>query len=166
MSKQFWTFLGIGLAVVAAVVSITWVGSKGSHLELDGNILKVRTFQMNPHATLVLVDFRATNPSNVNWVVKTVEVELVPASGEPATGMSISKPDIESVFKYEKFLGQKYNDVLSIRDQIAPHQTVDRMVGARFELPESAIEARKTIRLRIVDMDGAAAELTEGRGGR
>jgi hypothetical protein len=163
VSKQFWTFLAIGLAVVAIAVAITWVGSKGSHLELEGNILKVRTFQMNPNATLVLLDFRATNPSNVNFLVKSVEVELVPGSGEPSVGMSISKPDIQNVFKYEKFLGQKYNDVLSIRDSIAPHQKVDRMVGARFEVPESVIEGRKAIRVRIVDMDGAVAELSESR---
>ena len=166
MTKQFWMFLGIGLAVVAIVVGISFYGNKGAHLELTGGILKVRTFEMNPNATLVMLDFRAENPSDVPFVVNTVEIELTPATGEPVVGMSISKPDIENVFKYEKFLGSKYNDVLSIRDQIAPHQTVDRMVGARFELPESAIEARKTIRLRIVDMDGAAAELTEGRGGR
>jgi hypothetical protein len=35
------------------------------------------------------------------------------------------------------------------------------MVGARFELGESAIEARKSIRLQIEDMDGTVAELVE-----
>ena len=163
MSIQFWTFLAIGLAVVAIAVSLTWVGTKGSHLELNGEILKVRTFQMNPNATLVLVDFRVANPSDVNFVVKNVSIDLVPASGDAATGMSISKPDIENVFKYEKFLGSKYNDVLSIRDKIAPHEKVDRMAGARFDVPESAIEARKAIHVRILDMDGTVADLTESR---
>jgi hypothetical protein len=162
VSKQFWTFLGIGLAIVAIVVAITWVGSSGSHLELKGHILKVRTFQMSPNATLVIVDFRVSNPSNVGFMVKNVEVDLTPASGDAATGMSISKPDVENVFKYEKFLGPKFNDVLSIRDKIDPHQQVDRMVGARFEMSEAAVEARKSIRLKIEDMDGAVAELTDG----
>jgi len=35
------------------------------------------------------------------------------------------------------------------------------MAGARFELPEAAINARKMIRLRLEDVDGAAAELSE-----
>jgi hypothetical protein len=163
VSKQFWTFLAIGLAVVAAGIGITLVGSKGSHLELNGEVLKVRTFQMNPNATIVIVDFRAANPSDVQFVVKNVEVQLLPAAGDPVIGTSISKPDIENVFKYEKLLGPKYNDVLSIRDKIDPHQKIDRMVGARFELSEPAVDARKSIRLRIQDMDGAIAELTETR---
>ena len=71
------------------------------------------------------------------------------------------KFDVENVFKYEKLLGPKYNDVLSIRDKIVPHQTVDRMVGARFELGEAAIDARKDIHLQIEDMDGAVADLIE-----
>ena len=161
MSKQFWIFLAVGLAVVAAVVGISLVANKGEHLELTGEVLKVRTFQMNPHATLVMLDFRATNPSDVPFVVKNVEIELTPAAGDALNGMSISKPDIENVFKYEKFLGSKYNDVLSIRDRIEPHQKVDRMVGARFDLPEAAIDARRGIRVRIEDMDGVVAELTE-----
>jgi hypothetical protein len=78
-------------------------------------------------------------------------------------GARISKADVDNLFKYEKLLGPKYNEVLSVKDQIAPHQTVDRMTGARFELPESAIEARKTIRVHIEELDGAVAELTEKR---
>jgi hypothetical protein len=76
-------------------------------------------------------------------------------------GASISKPDVDNVFKYEKLLGPKYNDVLSIRDRVAPHQTVDRMVGARFELPESQIDVRKGLRLRIEEVDGAVAQIGE-----
>ena len=161
MTKQFWTFLAIGLAVVAIAVGITWVGSKGSHLELTGQILKVRTHQMNPNATLMVVDFRISDPSDIGFVVRNVQVELTPASGDPVTGMAISKPDVENVFKYEKYLGSKYNDVLTIRDKIDPHQTVDRMVGVRFELSEEAIQARKSLKVRFEDMDGAAAEITE-----
>ncbi|MBZ5605191.1 MAG: hypothetical protein LAO79_23075 [Acidobacteriia bacterium] len=161
MTKQFWTFLAIGLVVVGAIVGISLYGNKGSHLELVGGILKVRTFQMNPNATLVMLDFRAENPSDVPFVVETIEIELTPAAGDPVVGMSISKPDIENVFKYEKFLGSKYNEVLSIRDKIAPHEKADRMVGARFDLPESAIDARKSIKIRIHDVAGPVAELSE-----
>jgi len=163
VTKQFWTFLAIGLAVVAVAVGVTWVGSKGAHLELDGEILKVRTFQMNPNASLVMVDFRVTNPSDVQFVVQNAEIQLTPASGDPVIGTSISKPDIENVFKYERLLGPKYNDVLSIRDKVAPHEKMDRMAGARFEFGEAAIEARKGLVLRIRDVDGAVAELTEKR---
>jgi hypothetical protein len=35
------------------------------------------------------------------------------------------------------------------------------MAGARFELSESAIDARKSIRVRIEDLDGTVAEITD-----
>jgi hypothetical protein len=161
VTKQFWTFLGIGLAVVLVAIGFTLIGTKGSHLELDGRILKVRVLELNPNASLVIVDFRAKNPSDLMFVVKNVTMTLTPAKGEPVDGTSFSKFDVENVFKYEKLLGDKYNDVLSIRDKIARHQSVDRMVGARFEMSEAAIDARKSMTLQIEDMDGAVAVIGE-----
>ncbi len=76
-------------------------------------------------------------------------------------GQSVSKADVENLFKYEKLLGPKFNDVLTIRDKIAPHQSLDRMAGARFELADSAVDARKSIRVRIEDLDGTVAEISE-----
>jgi hypothetical protein len=35
------------------------------------------------------------------------------------------------------------------------------MAGARFEMSESAVNSRKSIRVRIEDVDGTAAEITE-----
>jgi hypothetical protein len=35
------------------------------------------------------------------------------------------------------------------------------MAGARFELPESAIDLRKDIHLSIVDLDGTVVDLIE-----
>jgi len=157
-------FLGIGLAVVAMGLGITLFSTKGAHLELDGRILHVRVLSLNPNASIVVLDFRAKNPSDVQFVVKNVELVLEPASGEPVVGTSISKADVDNVFKYEKLLGPKYNDVLTIRDKIGAHQTLDRMDGARFELGETAIDARKSIKLRIEDMDGTMAEIVEKKG--
>jgi hypothetical protein len=161
LSKQFWMFLGIGLAVVALGLGVMLLSTKGAHLELDGRILHVRVLSLNPNASIVVLDFRAKNPSDVQFVVKNVELVLEPASGEPIVGMSISKADVDNVFKYEKLLGPKYNDVLTIRDKIGARQTLDRMDGARFELGEAAIDARKSIKLRIEDMDGTIAEIVE-----
>jgi hypothetical protein len=161
MNKQFWAFLLIGLAIVGAGIAVLFYSSKGAHLDLQGQILKTRVLALNSRASLVIVDFRVTNPSDVLFVVRTVEMKLDPKSGEALEGTPIAKPDVENVFKYEKLLGPKYNDVLSIRDKIGPHQTADRMSGARFELPESGIDARKDIRLRIEDVDGTVVELVE-----
>jgi hypothetical protein len=161
VTKQFWIFLGVGLAVVAVGLSVLLMSTKGAHLELDGSILKVRTLELNPKATLVIVDFRVKNPSDVSFVVKQATTKFYPLTGDPIDGTPISKPDVENVFKYEKLLGPKFNDVLSIEDKIPPHQSVDRMVGARFEMSESAIDLRKAIHVVIEDMDGTVADITE-----
>ncbi len=138
-----------------------FLSTKGAHLDLKGEILKVRVLALSPDASLVVVDFRIANPTDVPFVVRTAELQLDHYSGAPVDGRTISKPDTENVFKYEKLLGPKYNDVLGIKDKIPPHQTMDRMIGARFELPESAIDVRKDIRLHIEDLDGTAVDVVE-----
>ncbi len=161
MSKQFLMFLAIGLAVVGLGLYVLLYSTKGSHLELKGEILKVRVLSLNDKASLVMLDFRATNPSDLRWVIKTVQIIIDPPQGDPIEGAIISKADVDNVFKYEKLLGPKYNDVVSIKDLIPAHKTVDRMAGARFELPESEIDKRKSIRLRIEELDGIIAEFVK-----
>lgn len=165
MSKQFWIFLAAGLAVVGFGLAVLLFSTKSAHLELKGQILKVRVLALSPEASIVVVDFRVTNPSDIPFVVRTAGMLLDPLSGDPVDGTGISKPDVENVFNYEKLIGPKYNDVLSIKDKIAPHQTVDRMIGARFELSEAGLEGRKDLRVHIEDLDGAVAELVESRSG-
>lgn len=65
------------------------------------------------------------------------------------------------MFDNLKLVGPKFNDALSTGDAIEPHQTVDRMVGARFELGEQAVERRSAVRIRIEDLDRTVAELVE-----
>jgi hypothetical protein len=162
MSKGFWIFLAAGLAVVGGLIFTMLTATQGAHLRLEGKILKVRVLALPGRAaSIMVVDFRATNPSNVPFVVNSVTLHLEPATGQVADGTTISKNDVENIFRYEKLLGPKYNDTLSLQDRIPPHKIVDLMAGARFELPEGAVNSRKSIRLRIEDVDGTAAELTE-----
>lgn len=161
MSKQFWMFLIVGLAVVGIGIGFMWMGTKGNHLELNGTILKVRIMPLSPTASLAIVDFRVTDPTDIAFVMKSASLTLEPASGATLEGMTVSKSDIENVFKYNPILGPKFNDVLGIKDRIAPHQRLDRMVGARFEIPESQAEERKAIHLHVEEMDGVTADLVE-----
>ena len=162
MSKGFWIFLAAGLAVVGGLIFTMLTATQGAHLRLEGKILKVRVLALpGSAASIVVTDFRVTNPSNVPFVVNSVTFHLEPATGDAADGATISKSDIENIFRYAKLLGPKYNDTLSLQDRIAPHKTADLMAGARFEMPEAAVNGRKSIRVRIEDVDGAAAEITE-----
>jgi hypothetical protein len=161
VNKQFWIFLIVGLAIVGIGIEFLWVGTKGNHLELNGTILKVRVLPLSPTASLVIVDFRVTDPTDVPFVMKGATLTLEPGSGATLDGMTVSKPDIENVFKYNPILGPKFNDVLAIKDRIAPHQRLDRMVGARFEIPEAQAEDRKAVHLHIEELDGVTADLVE-----
>jgi len=109
----------------------------------------------------VIVDFRVTDPSDVPFIMKGATLTLEPASGPTLDGMTVSKTDIENVFKYNPILGPKFNDVLGINDRIQPHQRLDRMVGARFEIPEAQAEDRKAIHLHVEEMGGLTVDLVE-----
>jgi len=47
VSKQFWMFLVVGLAVVGMALGFLLIGTKGNHLELNGTILKVRVLPLS-----------------------------------------------------------------------------------------------------------------------
>ena len=161
MTKQFWGFFGIGIAVVGIVAAMVWFGNKSAHLELTGKILKVRVLALDKESSLVLVDFRVTNPSAVLFKAGEVKLFMEPRSGEAAEGLTVTKGDVDTIFKALDLTGPKFNDVFSLQDKILPGQTLDRMAEARFELPESAINARKTIRLHLEDVDGPQSDLVE-----
>ena len=161
MGKRFYIFLAVGLAAVAVLIFGILVGTKSSHLELTGNILKVRVLALGEKASLVVLDFRVTNPSAVPFVIGSVSMKLEPPAGVAVEGSQVSRVDMESVFQAQKLIGPHFNDVLTLRDKIGGRQTLDRMTGARFELPESAINQRKSVRLRLEDVDGTVAEITE-----
>jgi hypothetical protein len=161
MTKQFWIFLGVGLAVVGIVIGAVWFGTKGAHLELTGKILKVRVLALGKSASLVVVDFRVANPSDVPFVVSDVSLKLTEADGKTDQGSAASRGDIDNVFAAQRLIGPHFNDVLGLQDRIAPHKTLDRMTAARFDVPESDVNARKSIVLHLEDVDGAMIDLGE-----
>jgi len=134
--------------------------NRGSHLQLNGSILKVRSLA-DGDGTIVFADFRVTNTAMIPFVVNGVEMTMETPEGEVAKAVVFSKSDVEQATKYLKLLGPKYNDVLSIKDQLPPINTNDRMVAGRFPFPPKYFQQRKTLRLRIQEMDGIVAEITE-----
>ena len=156
--SQFAIFVGIGVVVIAIAVAWIWQGTKGNHLELNGEILKVRTGALDDNSSAAILDFRVKNVSDVPFVVRTVEVEAEMPDGKTATGELISKTDYNILLQYNQFLGPKYNDGLSLRDKIAPRQQMDRMVAVRFEIPLKMLASAKSIHLMAQDVDGTKWE--------
>jgi hypothetical protein len=161
MSKQLAIFVGIGVVVVAIALVFIVYGNKGSHLELKGSIIKMRTGAIDENISAAVIDFRVENVSDIPFVVRNVYVTAEQANGSNTEGELISKRDVNQLLTYNKFLGKQYNEGLSTRDKIAPHQQIDRMVAVRFDIPQKALEASKQIRLKIEDMDGPTFELVK-----
>jgi hypothetical protein len=116
---------------------------------------------MDQRSAVAIVDFRFVNPSDQMFQVRTVTVTIEDARGNLADGRVASELDAQRLFQFYPVLGQKFNDTLRARDKIAARQSMDRMVAARFEMPDSAIAARKNLRIRIEDVDGVVSEIAE-----
>ena len=78
-----------------------------------------------------------------------------------AEGVNVAKDDLKRLFQYNRFLGDQYNDALTIKDTIPPHAMVDRMVATRFDVANRDLEASKAIHLSIQDVDGPLFETTQ-----
>ncbi len=154
MSKQLLIFIGLGVVAIAIAVVVILAGNKGSHLQLQGKILKVRTGELGEGNSIAVMDFRVENPSDVPFVVRNVEISAEKPNGEMVDAITVSKVDLKQMFQYNRFLGDQYNDGLGMKDTIAPHSTVDRMVAGHFELSEQALEKVKAVHLSIQDVDG------------
>ncbi len=112
MSKRLLIFFGIGVVAVAIAVVVIVTGNKGSHLQLQGKIMKVRTGALGEGNSIAVMDFRVENPSDVPFVVRNVEISLEKKDGEMVDGVTVSKSDLKQLFQYNRFLGDQYNDGL------------------------------------------------------
>src|ERR1051326_8428208 len=158
MTAKLAIFVGVGVLIVGIALAVILYGNKGSHLELKGEIIKIRMGAIDEHNTAAVLDVRIENISDVPFVVGDVKITAEQPNGDKSEGMIISKSDFKQLLDYNKFLGKQFNEGLAMKDKIAPHQTVDRMVAVRFALPQHDVEKSKQIRLWIRDMDGPEFE--------
>ena len=158
MSARLLIFVAIGIVVVALSVFFVLSSTKGAHLELTGKVLKVRTGALDDRRSVAVLDYRLENPSDIPFSVRLVEVRLDKADGSSEDGSQVSKSDLDRLFAYNKFLGERYNESLSIRDRIAPHSKADKMTAVTFEVSAKDLEGATNLHLKIQDMDGALFE--------
>ncbi len=161
LSRQFLLTFGIGLVVILIAVAGIMYMQRGAHVELKGSILKIRTMGMDDNSSLAVVDFRFANPSDIQFVVRTVDVSVTGEDGKTYTGTTVPEVDAKRIFDYYPILGQKFNASLITRDKIPGRTTQDRMIVARFELPLVKLDARKNLKIHIEDVDGPVSEMLE-----
>lgn len=168
MKTKFWVgkenFLAafaIGIACIGVVVGAVVFMQRGARVGLIGKVLKVRTAPLDENSSLVVLDFRFTNPSSYPFMVRTVTVVLEEKDGKSYEGDTVAAVDANRLFDDLPLLGPKFNDTLVTRDKIPPQTSQDRMVAARFNAPESRLGARKRFLIRIEEVDGQITELSE-----
>ena len=154
MDKRLLIPVVIGIAVVAVVVGFILTGTKGAHLALEWKLVKPRVASLEENSTAVVTDFRIANVSDVRFVVSDVTATLTKANGETVDGQVIARADVQQVLDFNRFLGNQYNPVLTIRDQIRPHETFDRMVAVRFDVPLADAQKARKMTLTLHEVDG------------
>jgi hypothetical protein len=161
MSRTLLITFAIGIGVVAIAVSCIVYMQRGAHIELPGKILKVRTAPLDDQSAAVAIDFRVTNPSNYQFKVRSVTVVLESQSGAQIEGATASEIDAQRLMAGVPLLGDKYNPSLMVGERVPGRTTLDRMIAARFEVPDSQLQARKRFLVRIEEVDGLVEELSE-----
>ena len=161
MSKNFLIAFGIGIVCIAIGAWMVVYVNRGAYVDLPGKVLKVRTAPLDEASAVAVVDFRVSNPSNYPFVVRKVTMEMEDTAGNVSEGAPVSEVDARQLFQAIPLLGQKFNDTLLMRDSVPPRTSWDRMVAARFEVPESKLEARNRLVVRIEEIDGKVFDLPD-----
>jgi methyl coenzyme M reductase gamma subunit len=160
MSKQFIVFLALGLVVVGFLIFGGLFTTRRAHPNIEGAILKVRTMPTDEKNSIVVVDFRVSNQGNIPLVIQDAFITVTTSGGKTVEGMTVARDDMNRIFEGYKLLGPKYNEVLVIRDRVGKDQTLDRMVAAALPIPENELQNRKSITVRLHDIDGPNYEFS------
>jgi len=117
-SKTLLIAIGGGLVVVALAVLGVFRVQKTAHLEIQGKILKVRSIGLEDGASICVVDFRVTNPSNQRFMNKEATITVIGPDGKEIKGDTIPEVDAKRVFEGLPLLGPKFNPSLGANDVI------------------------------------------------
>lgn len=161
MSRNFLIAFGVGLVLIALLVTGVMVMQRGSAINIDVKFLKVRTAPLDESSTVAAIDLRVTNPSDLLLEVRQVQVEMVDASGNTVNGDVISEGDTKRVFEAVPVLGTKFLDTLSMRQRLTAHSTHDYMVAVRFAVPLERVDARHRLVLHVEEVDGKTFDFPE-----
>ncbi len=99
MKSNFATAFGLGIAVLAVGVTLVLYMQRGSRMDLPGKLLKVRTAPLDENSSVVVIDFRATNPSDVLFMVRSVSVEMEDNQGKSYQGSVAADMDVKPLFR-------------------------------------------------------------------
>ncbi|MCC6295024.1 MAG: hypothetical protein IT164_20395 [Bryobacterales bacterium] len=160
-------FAAIGLLIAAAAAGAIFYFNRGSQIRIEGSMKKVRMQKLYENSTLLVFDFRFSNPANFPFVVAEVTSECTLADGRKLEGELVTDADAKPIFAFHALtLGDKYNESLIRKSRVAPKTTEDRMIAMVYRTEPEPLEKRSGCVLRIRDVDGAVSTIAETPGAR
>lgn len=163
MNRQALVAGAIALVIVTATVAGILYSTRRNKVQVTAEILKVRSHERDPGHTLVVLDFRVTNPSTQPFTVREVEVFLDTKDGKSLKADTFAEIDAQRMFDYYKVLGEKYNPTLVLRERLSSGQTIDRMIAVQFDTTDEVVQDRKALRMVIHEVLAAKSEIVEVR---
>ncbi len=155
-------FVGLGLLIIAVLVGIVFVSNRGSQIRIEGAIKKVRSQKLDDKSTLLVFDFRFSNPADFPFVVAEVTSTCTLKDGKELAGEVVTDADAKPIFEYHALtLGAKFNESLIRKSRVAPKTTEDRMIAVTYPVEPEALAARTGCVLLVKDVDGAVGTIRE-----
>ena len=156
---KFHQFALVGLGGASVIAGLIYLAGASRRATLDGEITRVRTLGVERNASVAIVDFRATNESDVLFMAGDREVAVIDEQGARYDGAISSSFDLKQLFRYFPALGAMSHEPYVEGIKLRPGQSVAGMLAARFALSKEDLDHRREIILRIHDADGSLTEL-------
>lgn len=154
LSKVFLAGFGIAAVVLGIVVWTGLESTKGNHLVPKGKIGRTRIQKVDDTVAVAVLDFNVLNDSDRDMVVRSASAQVELQDGSMIDAINVSASDAPKLFQAYPLLGEQFNPVLKERDKVLPHQELDRMILARFDVAWPEMEKRRKIVLTIEDITG------------
>ena len=148
-----------GLCGALLMTGLIYFAGQSRMAVLDGEITEVRTLGVERTASVAIVDFRATNESDVLFQAGDRRVVVVGEHGGRYDGRLSSSFDLKQLFKYFPALGTMSHEPYIEGIKLEPGQSVAGMLAARFAMSKEDLDMRRELILQIYDADGSLTEL-------
>lgn len=155
--------IAIGVVAAAALAGLALLLNRDSQVRLNGSVLKVRTVSTDDNASIAVVDVRLENPARALFLVKEVSMSLTTAGGQTVEGVMVAQMDLDRVLAYYPLAGPRFNPTLKERDKLRQGEKFDRTAAASFPVAEKELQGRRSLVIRVLDADGAVAEIAEAQ---
>ena len=161
MNLRLTAFFGVAMALLGLAAWFSYSATSDTRLQVSGEVLKVRSLALTPESTLIILDYRLKNDSDVTFVLKEDTILWTDADGKEHEATHVTRPDMDRILQYTQQAGPKYNEMFVVREKLTGKAMIDRMSAASIAVSEADFAKRKSIKLRLADVDGSTFELLE-----